>query len=253
MPPGVYRSVFEQSLLLNQDAKRPWNFLASLSAELLVFSLALVIPLLYHDRLPAVHWKDITVGPARPAPPPVPQQSTQRETGTMLTPSLPRRIFVLNAPGNPRPAGPVSLDVAPDAPPTLGPASGAGGATSALGTFIPNFVAAPPPPKPAVESHKPPSAAIPVGGDVPMAKLVRKVIPEYPAMAKSARISGVVHLIGTIGKDGTMRNLQLVGGHPMLARAALEAVRQWIYKPTLLNGNPVEVIAPIEVSFTLGQ
>lgn len=86
-----------------------------------------------------------------------------------------------------------------------------------------------------------------------MAKLVRKVIPEYPPMAKAARISGVVHLIGTIGKDGAMRNLQLVSGHPMLARAALEAVQQWIYKPTLLNGNPVEVIAPIEVSFTLGQ
>jgi protein TonB len=86
-----------------------------------------------------------------------------------------------------------------------------------------------------------------------MAKLVRKVIPEYPAMAKAARISGIVRLIGIIGKDGAIRNLQLVSGHPMLARAALEAVQQWIYKPTLLNGNPVEVIAPIEVNFTLGR
>ena len=63
----------------------------------------------------------------------------------------------------------------------------------------------------------------------------------------------MVRLIGTIGKDGTIRNLQLVSGHPMLARAALEAVRQWVYKPTLLNGMPVEVIAPIEVNFTLGD
>lgn len=86
-----------------------------------------------------------------------------------------------------------------------------------------------------------------------MAKLVRKVIPEYPPLAKSARISGLVRLIGTIGKDGAIRNLQLVSGHPMLARAALEAVRQWVYKPTLLNGMPVEVIAPIEVNFTLSQ
>ena len=86
-----------------------------------------------------------------------------------------------------------------------------------------------------------------------MAKLLRKVIPEYPAMAKAARISGIVRLIGIIGKDGAIRNLQLVSGHPMLARAALEAVQQWVYKPTLLNGNPVEVIAPIEVNFTLGQ
>jgi protein TonB len=86
-----------------------------------------------------------------------------------------------------------------------------------------------------------------------MAKLIRKVIPEYPALARTARISGVVHLMGTIGKDGTIRNLQLVDGHPMLARAALQAVEQWVYEPTLLNGEPVEVIAPIEVSFTLGH
>ena len=86
-----------------------------------------------------------------------------------------------------------------------------------------------------------------------MAKLIRKVIPLYPPLARAARISGVVRLIGTISKDGTIRDLQLVSGHPMLARAALEAVQQWIYKPTLLNGAPVEVIAPIEVNFSLGQ
>ncbi len=86
-----------------------------------------------------------------------------------------------------------------------------------------------------------------------MAKLIRKVIPEYPRWPETARISGVVHLIGTIGKDGTIRNLQLIGGHPMLAHAAMEAVAQWVYEPTLLNGEPVEVIAPIEVSFTLGR
>lgn len=119
-----------------------------------------------------------------------------------------------------------------------------------LGRFIPNVVAAPPP-KPALEIEKPAGSPLSVGGDVQMAKLVRKVIPEYPLLARSARISGVVRLIGIVGKDGAIRNLQLVSGHPMLARAALEAVRQWIYKPTLLNGQPVEVIAPIEVSFTL--
>jgi len=86
-----------------------------------------------------------------------------------------------------------------------------------------------------------------------MAKLVRKVIPEYPPLAKTARVSGVVHLLGVIAKDGTIQNLQVIGGHPLLARAALEAVRQWIYQPTLLNGQPVEVIAPIDVNFTLGQ
>lgn len=86
-----------------------------------------------------------------------------------------------------------------------------------------------------------------------MAKLVKKVIPEYPPLAKTARVSGIVHLIGAIAKDGTVQNLQLISGHPVLARAAMEAVRQWIFQPTLLNGQPVEVIAPIDVNFTLGQ
>jgi protein TonB len=84
-----------------------------------------------------------------------------------------------------------------------------------------------------------------------MAKLVKQVIPAYPPLARSARISGVVHLLGIIGKDGTIRNLQLIDGHPLLARAALDAVSRWIYKPTLLSGEPVEVICPIDVTFTL--
>jgi protein TonB len=86
-----------------------------------------------------------------------------------------------------------------------------------------------------------------------MAKLLRKVIPVYPALARAARISGIVRLIGTVGKDGTIRDLRVVSGHPILAQSALEAVEQWVYKPTLLNGNPVEVIAPIEVSFTFAR
>jgi protein TonB len=56
-----------------------------------------------------------------------------------------------------------------------------------------------------------------------------------------------------IAKDGTIRQLQVISGHPLLANAALEAVRQWVYRPTILNGEPVEVIAPIDVVFTLGQ
>jgi len=90
-----------------------------------------------------------------------------------------------------------------------------------------------------------------VSGGVQMAKLVKQVLPVYPPMARTMRISGVVHLIGIIAKDGTIRNLQLISGHPMLTRAALEAVARWVYQPTLLSGEPVEVICPIDVNFTL--
>ena len=66
--------------------------------------------------------------------------------------------------------------------------------------------------------------------------------PIYPPLAKQARIQGVVRLNAIIGKDGTIQNLTVASGHPLLVPAALEAVKQWVYKPTLLNGEPVEVV-----------
>ena len=84
-----------------------------------------------------------------------------------------------------------------------------------------------------------------------MARLVHRVDPVYPPFARQARISGTVELTGVIGIDGRIRELQIVHGHPFLAKAALEAVRQWMYEPTLLNGAAVEVIAPITVNFLL--
>jgi protein TonB len=143
-----------------------------------------------------------------------------------------------------------SADFVPDAPPTVGVSSD--GFNRANSPFITGItVPPPPPPKPAVEKN-PPAKPVPVGGDVQMAKLLRKVIPEYPALARMSRVAGTVRLIGIIGKDGTIQDLQVVSGNPLLTRTALDAVRQWVYKPTLLNGQPVEVMAPIEVNFTLG-
>lgn len=72
-------------------------------------------------------------------------------------------------------------------------------------------------------------------------------------MAVIARISGTVRLQGIIGKDGSIQQLQVLSGPPLLVQAALDAVRQWRYQPTLLNGEPVEVISPIDVIFTLSQ
>jgi protein TonB len=92
-----------------------------------------------------------------------------------------------------------------------------------------------------------------VGGNVQQAKLIRQPKPIYPPLAKQARISGVVHLNAIIGKDGTIQNLTVAGGHPLLVPAAMEAVKQWVYAPTLLNGEPVEVVTQIDVNFTLSQ
>jgi TonB family protein len=90
-----------------------------------------------------------------------------------------------------------------------------------------------------------------VGGNVQQANLIRKINPVYPFEAKQARIEGAVRFTTIIGKDGSVQNLTLISGHPLLVEAAREVVQQWQYKPTLLNGQPVEVVTQIDVNFTL--
>jgi TonB family protein len=92
-----------------------------------------------------------------------------------------------------------------------------------------------------------------VGGTVQRSKLLVKVTPVYPPEAKAQGIQGLVRLEAIIGKDGKIENLQVVSGDPTLAASALDAVRQWQYQTTLLNGDPVEVITQIDVNFTLTQ
>jgi protein TonB len=90
-----------------------------------------------------------------------------------------------------------------------------------------------------------------VSSGVSSGLLIRKVSPNYPPLARQARIQGTVILQAQISKDGSIQNLQLISGHPMLAPAAIEAVKQWKYKPYLLNGEPVEVETQVQVNFTL--
>jgi protein TonB len=82
--------------------------------------------------------------------------------------------------------------------------------------------------------------------------LIRKVLPEYPPLARSARIQGPVVLQAMISKEGVIENLRVVTGHPMLVPAAIDAVRQWRYRPYILNNEPVEVETQITVNFGLG-
>src|SRR5579864_7349323 len=90
-----------------------------------------------------------------------------------------------------------------------------------------------------------------VSSGVSQGLLVKKVNPQYPEDARAARIQGVVVLKANIDKEGSVSNLELVSGHPMLVPAAIEAVKQWKYRPYLLAGRPVEVETQIQVSFTL--
>lgn len=244
--------MFEQSLVVETgQGRKGWTFAASVAAELLGISGLALLPLLYTQALPAV--QDVMLRLPLPPPPAAPEH---------LAPSRPRRpmprVFSgIEAPVHipDRIAAIVEQPIAPELP---GGSAGRGvpggiGEPAGSGFAIP--IPAAPPPKPVAEKKTPavPPKRLIIGSNVQEAKLLKRVIPVYPMLARSARISGVVKLVGVIAPDGTIQQLQVISGHPLLVRAALDAVRQWVYRPTLLNGTPVEVVAPIEVVFTLGQ
>ena len=214
-------------------------------------SLAILIPLATTNRLPDFHWKSVSVGaPTKPLTQErIVRTSTSPHAGSVSFP----RVFTLPARtsrGN-RTESSDSPSFEPPQPDGIFVSE----PSRPLQLTIDHSAASAArvkPPEPALGPRVPPGPRR-VSQGVQMAKLMKMVTPEYPPLAKTARVSGVVHLIGIIAKDGTIQNLQLISGHPLLARAAMEAVKQWIYQPTLLNGEAVEVIAPIDVNFTLGQ
>ena len=119
----------------------------------------------------------------------------------------------------------------------------------------------PPAPGPPVVDTPPLSATqaparpepLKVGGNVQEAKLIRRTTPVYPPLARQARVTGMVRVEATIGKDGKITRVAAVSGPPLLRQAATDSVRQWIYQPSLLNGQPVEVVTQVDVSFSLGR
>jgi periplasmic protein TonB len=204
---------------------------------------------LYQEALPLVRpVAPVGIVVSRPLPPAPPADipATRRET-TRRGPIfewVPRSI-----PGHfPQPE-PIALSdpeplegglVSGTRPPILGD-----------GLVAANLLPPPPPPPPAQPVVKTPESPVVITSELLAGKLIHKVVPVYPALARQARVAGTVRLQGVVSKDGTIRNLQVLSGHPLLIAAAMDAVRQWLYRPTVLNGQPVEVIAPIDVIFTL--
>jgi len=142
-----------------------------------------------------------------------------------------------------------------DEPGMFVPAVGVGdvGAISTVGVVgsVGDF-GSPAPPVGVVPKKLEEVSRITVGGSVQEARIERQVKPGYPPLARQARIAGEVRLEAVIGVDGTVQQLRVVSGHPLLSGAALEAVRQWRYRATTLNGKPVEVSTVISVRFLLG-
>jgi protein TonB len=114
-----------------------------------------------------------------------------------------------------------------------------------VGGVVGGLPEAPPPPPP------PPSQPIRVGGNIKTPSKVKHVAPVYPPIAQSARVSGMVIIEATIGADGRVKDAKVLKSIPLLDQAALDAVKQWVFTPTLLNGVPVPVIMTVTVNFTL--
>lgn len=217
--------------------------------EVSAVSLLLLVPLIYTERLGLGWIQSNVLHPPPPPPPPVKRvvdvQIRSRTTGHVwrgLT--VPMHV-------------PVTISTSQDDPPPVAccadPIPGVYSALAIDGPILP-----PPLPKPQpkpVEAKKPiePASLIKVSQGTQEAKIIRRVIPVYPALARQARVQGTVKLLGVISIDGRIEKLQVLSGHPLLVQAAVEAVKQWTYRPTLLNGQPVEVQAPIEVNFILSN
>jgi len=246
--------MFEQAVLPSHPAGgRYWTTIAGFSAELLVIGLALLAPLIWTDFLPrveALNWISLPAPPAaasKPLPERVvrPTHPWQTVGNILLRPTvIPPTALLIEDPPGAVPGGSASDGVQVPA--------GAG----VLATLLDSLAHAVPPQRvaaPAVVAQPAPAApAAPrrISALQP-ARLLHRVEPVYPLLARTARISGTVELMGVIAADGRIRELRLVRGHPLLAQAALDAVRQWIYEPTVLNGEAVEVAAPIKVEFIL--
>ena len=111
----------------------------------------------------------------------------------------------------------------------------------------------PPPPAPAASSDRGIPQRIAIGVAVQEQKLIQKVDPVYPSLGTQARIQGTVRFTVVIARDGHVMDIRLVSGHPLLVTAAREAVAQWVYRPTLLNGQPVEVVTTVDIGFRLAS
>ncbi|HET9409759.1 MAG TPA: TonB family protein [Candidatus Sulfotelmatobacter sp.] len=243
--------MFEDSLLESGGrlkTKRGRTTTFAFFLELMIVGVLVLVPLVFTEALPKQQLMTFLVAPPPPPPPPPPaaapvkivkQIQTDIVNGQLRTPTkIPKKVEMIKE------------DEAP--PPVMATSGVVGGVPGGvpggqLGGVIGGIISSTPVAVPKVATPQ----RVRVSQGVSTGLLVRKVNPNYPPLARQARIQGTVILEAQISKSGDIENLRLVSGHPMLAPAAIEAVKQWKYKPYLLNGEPVEVDTQVQVNFTL--
>jgi protein TonB len=233
-----------------QKTNQPWTVVVSGIVQCVLLGILVLIPLIYTEALPKQLLTTFLVAPAPPPPPPPPAAAVQRIARPMVhlmhnnqltAPKvIPKEVKIIKEEEMPDTG---AVGVVGGVPGGV-PGGQAGGVLGGIigGTLGSNL---PPPPKAT-------PTRIRVGGNVQAASLVHQVMPVYPQIAKTAHISGTVILHAIIGKDGAVQNLEFISGPPLLMKNAMDAVSQWRYKPTMLNGEPVEVDTTISVVFSLG-
>jgi protein TonB len=244
--------MFEDMVVSTSTAvktNKPWTVILSFVFQAGFLAVLILIPLIYTEALPKGMMSTLLIAPPPPPPPPPPPVAAQvvhikpqvhlMDAGKLVAPKvIPKDVKIIKEEAEPDMGAIGGVGV---------PGGVAGGSMGGvLGGVMGGIGAAPPPPK--VQQSR-----IRQGGNVQAAKLINRVQPSYPPLARQTRIQGTVRLHAIIGKDGAVKELTLESGHPLLVQAALDAVRQWRYQPTLLNGEPVEVDTTIDVIFTLNQ
>src|ERR1700692_105141 len=229
-----------------KKTNKPWTVVLSMIFQVAFLAVLILIPLIYTEALPKTMMATLLVAPPPPPPPPPPPiaqvvhvkpQVHLMDAGKLVTPKvIPKDIKIIKE----------------DAPDMSGMQGGVVGGVAGgqmggvIGGGIGGVGGGPPPPKPT-------QTRIRQGGQVQAAKLTNKVQPLYPPLARQTRISGTVSVHAIIAKNGTVEKLEGITAPPLLGPAALDAVRQWKYQATTLNGEAVEVVTTIDVIFSLNQ
>lgn len=242
--------MFEDSLLESGGrlkTKRGRTTTFAIILEIALIGVMVLMPLIFTEALPKQQLMTFLVAPPPPPPPPPPaaapvkivkQIQTDIVNGALRTPTkIPQKVQMIKE---------------DEAPPSMASAGVVGGVPGGIpggqmGGVIGGIISSTPVAVPKVATPQ----RVRVSQGVVSGLKVKDVKPSYPPLARQARIQGTVVLHAVISKDGSIVNLTLVSGHPMLAPAAIDAVKQWKYKPYLLNGEPVEVDTEVQVNFTL--
>lgn len=237
--------MFERTLTSSWDerSRRGLTTLTSFGFQALAVGALLVLPLLRPSGMPSFRQLSTPISLGQPLG--EPPQVRARGGANIASPSNPASIVLRQPPripvGMPSAGDDAQPPIAGSGPyiPGVGVTGSPGGVLDSSGTH-PIIPAAP-----AAAVHSVRLSHMSEGD------LVHKVLPTYPPLARSARIQGTVVLQAMISKLGTIENLRLLSGHPLLAPAAIDAVSHWRYRPYILNNEPVEVETQITVNFSL--